>query len=178
MSFKDAKCLIAYFSRKGDNYVNGRIESLTIGNTEVVAEMIKGITKGKIFPIQTIYSYPDDYSKATEVAQQELRANARPKLTGHVEDIDSYKVIFLGYPNWWGTMPMPIFTFLEEYDFTGKTLAPFCTHEGSGLGRSVKDITRLCPKATILPGLAIRGGNVKIAQNEISKWLREIGMIE
>jgi flavodoxin len=85
-------------------------------------------------------------------------------------------MIFLGYPNWYGTMPMPVFTFLEEYDFSKKTIAPFCTHEGSGMGRSVADIKKMCPQSTVLDGLAIRGGDVKNAQDEVSGWLREIGM--
>jgi flavodoxin len=90
----------------------------------------------------------------------------------------SYDVILLGYPNWWGSMPMPVFTFLEEYDFSRKTIAPFCTHEGSGLGHSVMDIKKLCPQSTVLEGLAVRGGDVKNAQDEVTGWLREIGMIE
>jgi flavodoxin len=178
MNSKITRCLIAYFSRKGKNYVSGSIVNLTIGNTEIAAEIIKKLTGSEIFRIQPVKTYPEDYAKATEVAKQELVANARPQLAGQVGDMDSYEVIFLGYPNWWGTMPMPVCTFLEEYDFSGKTIAPFCTHEGSGLGRSEKDIAGLCPNATVLPGLAIRGGNVKNAQNEVSRWLREIGMIE
>ena len=178
MNLKEAKILVAYFSRAGNNYVNGRITNLKEGNTEIAANLIKELTGSNMFRIETVNSYPGDYAKATEVAQQELRTNARPQLTGNVEDMDSYKMIFLGYPNWWGTMPMPVFTFLEEYNFSGKTIAPFCTHEGSGLGRSEKDLAKLCPKATVEKGLAIRGGNVKNAQNEISKWLREIKIIE
>jgi flavodoxin len=88
----------------------------------------------------------------------------------------SYDVIFLGYPNWYGTMPMPVFTFLEEYNLSGKTIVPFCTHEGSGLGRSVTDIRKMCPQSTVLEGLAIRGSDVKDAQNEVTGWLRDIGM--
>jgi flavodoxin len=88
----------------------------------------------------------------------------------------SYDRIFLGYPNWWGTMPMPVFTFLEEYDLAGKTIVSFCTHEGSGLGRSVADVRRTCPKSTVLEGLAIRGGDVKTARDEVAGWLRDIEM--
>ena len=116
------------------------------------------------------------YTETTEVAQQELRTNARPKLTGHLEIMASYNVVFVGYPIWWGTIPMPVASFLSEYDFSGKTIIPFCTHEGSQLGRSVADIKKMCPQATILDGLAIRGGDVKNAQDEVSGWLREIGM--
>jgi flavodoxin len=178
MNEKDSKCLIAYFSRPGNNYVGGRIVNLPVGNTEVVAKMIQEMTEGDLFHIEAVNAYPEDYTETTEVAQQELRANARPELTGHLEIMASCDVVFLGYPIWWGTMPMPVFTLLEEYDFSGKTIVPFCTHEGSGLGRSVTDIKKMCPCSTVLNGLAIRGGDVKNAQNEVSGWLREIGLIQ
>lgn len=178
MDLKDKKCLIGYYSRIGNNIVGGRILNLPVGNTEVLARMIQEITDGDIFRIDTVNSYPDDYRKTTEVAQKELRENARPEITSQVENMDSYDVIFLGYPNWWGTMPMALFTFLEEYDFSGKTIIPFCTHEGSGLGRSESDIAKLCPQATILDGLAVRGIDVKNAQNNVSKWLHELEIIK
>jgi flavodoxin len=172
----DHNILVAYFSRSGNNYVNGNIVNLPVGNTEVVAKMIQEITGGDLFHIEAVHAYPEDYTKTTDVAKEELRTSARPKLTGHLETIASYDRIFLGYPNWWGTMPMPVFAFLEEYDFSGKTIAPFCTHEGSGLGRTVSDIRKMCPKSTVREGLAIRGGEVKNAKNEVSGWLGELGM--
>ena len=174
MSFRGTKCLIAYFSRKGNNYVSGRIVNLPVGNTEVAAGLIRDMTNGDLFRIEAVNAYPGDYTKATEVAHQELQANARPKLTSHVENMASYDVIFLGYPDWWGTMPMAVWTFLEEYDFSGKTIIPFCTHEGSGLSRTVSDIASLCPKSTVLDGLAIRGRDVKTAHAKLSEWLRKI----
>lgn len=143
----EKKTLIAYYSRRGNNYVNGKIENLPIGNTEVIAKMINEIKCGEMFRIDTINPYPENYEETTEVARQELRSNVRPKLMNQVSDMKAYEVIFLGYPNWWGTMPMVVHTFLESYDFSRKTIIPFCTHEGSGLGKSVKDITKLCPKA-------------------------------
>jgi flavodoxin len=176
MNGNHAKCLIAYFSRSGNNYVNGNIVNLPVGNTEIVAKMIQEMTGGDLFHIEAVSAYPADYTETTEVAKEELRTNARPKLTHHRENIASCDVIFLGYPNWWGTMPMPVFTFLEEYDYSGKTIVPFCTHEGSGQGRSVSDIRKICPKSTVLESLAIRGGEVKNAKNDISGWLRDIGM--
>ncbi|MGA2122100.1 MAG: flavodoxin [Methanoregula sp.] len=171
-----AKCLIAYFSRAGNNYVGGTIVNLPVGNTEVIAKMIKEITGGDLFHIEAVHAYPKDYTETTDVAKEELRTSARPKLTGHLETMASYDRIFLGYPNWWGTMPMPVFTFLEEYDLAGKTIVSFCTHEGSGLGRSVADVRRTCPKSTVLEGLAIRGGDVKTARDEVAGWLRDIEM--
>ena len=174
MKAHDEKCLIAYFSRKGQNYVNGRIVDLKVGNTEVVAKMIQKITGGDMFHIESVKAYPKDYTETTEVAKDELRANARPELTGHVENMDTYDVIFLGYPNWWGTLPAPVRTFLSEYDFSGKTIVPFCTHEGSGLGRSEQDIKKLCPKATVLNGIAIHGADAGSANTKISEWLEKI----
>ena len=176
MNVHDSKCLIAYFSRSGNNYVSGSIVNLPVGNTEVVAKMIREMTEGDLFHIEAVNAYPGDYTETTEVAQQELRANARPKLSSHLEILASYDLIFLGYPNWYGTMPMPVFTFLEEYNFSGKTIAPFCTHEGSGMGRTVMDIKKICPRSTILGGLAVRGGDVRNAQDAVAGWLREIGM--
>lgn len=174
--FKEGKTLITYYSREGNNYVNGRIVNLQVGNTEVAAKMIQKITGGKLFRINTIKKYPEDYTETTKVAQQELRDNARPDLSAYLENIDDYEVIILGYPNWWGTMPMPVFTFLEKYDFAGKTILPFCTHEGSGMGCSESDIKKLCPNSKVLRGLAIRGGNVNNSEKDIAHWLKNINI--
>ena len=168
--------LVAYFSRKGQNYVNGKIVNLSIGNTEVVANMIQKITGSGIFQIESVKTYPADYTEATEVAKAELNANARPELTTHVENMDSCDVIFLGYPIWWGTFPAPVRTFLSEYDFSGKTIVPFCTHEGSGLGHSEQDIKKLCPKAKVLNGIAIHGADAGSANTKISEWLKKINI--
>jgi flavodoxin len=172
------RSLIAYYSRAGNNYVGGKIVNLPVGNTEGAAKMIQKLTGSDMFRIDTIKAYPADYHETTDVANQELRQNARPELAGHVDNMADYSVIYLGYPNWWGTMPMAVFAFLEEYDLSGKTIVPFCTHEGSGLGRSVTDIAKLCPNSTILDGLAVLGGGAKTAQNKISDWLRKLGMKE
>lgn len=174
--FKESKTLIAYYSREGNNYVNGRIVNLPVGNTEVAAKMIQKITGGELFRINTIKKYPEDYTETTKVAQQELRDNARPELSEYLDSIDDYEVIILGYPNWWGTMPMPVFTFLEKYDFTDKIILPLCTHEGSGMGRSESDIKKLCPNSKVLKGLAIRGGNVNDSEKDIADWLKNINI--
>lgn len=173
-NLNEEKCLVAYFSRAGNNYVSGKIVNLPVGNTKVVAGMIREITGGDSFQINTVKSYPKDYSATTNVAKKELNDNARPELSSHVENMDSYNVIFLGYPNWWGTMPMPVFTFLEEYDFSGKTIVPFCTHGGGGMGRSENDIAKLCPEATLLKGFAIQGSCVSAAKKEVESWLKSI----
>ncbi len=98
-------------------------------------------------------------------------------LTADVESVQPYDVIFIGYPNWWGTMPMALFTFLEKHDVAGKTLVPFCTHEGSALGRGPRDIAGLCPEARVLEGLAVRGSDASEAQKDVDTWLRRIGLL-
>jgi flavodoxin len=177
MKVTDKKRLIAYFSRNGQNYVSGKIVDLRVGNTEVVANMIQKITEGDLFPIEPVTAYPKDYTETTDVAKKELRTKARPKLTGRVENMKGYDVIFLGYPNWWGTMPMPVYTFLESYDLSGKTIVPFCTHEGSGLGHSEKDIATACPKAAVLAGIAIHGTNASSAGSEVSSWIERLDIL-
>jgi len=167
----NSKSLIAYFSRKGNNYMEGRIVNLSIGNTEVVANKIQELTGSDMFQIETVKAYPGDYTETTVVAQKEKRENARPELTDTVGSMDSYDVIYLGYPNWWGTMPMAVYTFLESYDFSRKTIVPYCTHEGSGMGNSERDIKNLCPNAKVLPGLAIRGSSVKSSTDMVKSWL-------
>ena len=165
------KSLSAYFSRKGNNYVGGGIANLTIGNTEVIARKIQGLTGSDLFQIQTIKPYPEDYTETTRVAQDEQSGNDRPELTEMVTDMDSYQVIYLGYPNWWGTVPMVVFTFLESYDFSGKNNLPFCTHEGGGIGNSERDIKKLCPNAKVQSSLAIRGGSVNGAVGMVRGWV-------
>ncbi len=172
-----SKSLSAYFSRKGNNYVGGSIVHLPIGNTEVIAKKIQGLTGSDLFRIQTVQSYPENYTETTRVAQDELSGNARPELTETVTDMASYEVIYIGYPNWWGTMPMAVFTFLDSYDFSGKTIVPFCTHEGSGLGSSERAIRKLCPNAKVLSGLAIKGGTVGRADNELASWLKKLEVL-
>jgi flavodoxin len=174
----EMKRLIVYYSRKGNNYVGGRIVNLPVGNTEAAAKTIQKLTGGDAFRIDTVKEYPSDYNETTEVAQQELRQDARPELSGRVDKMKDYREIFLGYPNWWGTMPMAVFTFLEAYDFSGKTIIPFCTNEGSGMGRSESDIKKLCPNANVLKGLSIRGASVQRAGSDISAWLRQLGVID
>ncbi len=177
MPSRSPKRLIACFSREGANYVNGRIVHLPVGNTQMAAEMIRSILPCDFFRIQTVSAYPTAYEQAARVAQEELRKGVRPEILDRVQDMPGYGTILLLYPNWWGTMPMPVYTFLEQYDFAGKTILPFCTHEGSGLSRSETEIKRLCPKANVREGLAVRGGSVGGAKPEIIKWLEKNGLI-
>lgn len=170
------KTLIAYYSRRGENYVSGEIVDLTVGNTEVAAAMVQSLTGADLLHLETVAPYPDGYRETTEVARRELREQARPALWDLPHDLDPYDTVFLGFPNWWGTPPMAIFTFLESYDFSGKTIVPFCTHEGSGMGRSDRDIRAACPGATVLDGLAIRGGAVQGAESSIRRWIESTGL--
>ena len=156
--------LIAFYSRADENYVNGLIKTLEIGNTEVAAGIIKELTGADLFKIEQLEPYSKDYNECIAQAQADQRQNARPKLKNRLETLDEYDVIYLGYPNYWSTMPMAVFTFLEHLDFSGKIIKPFCTHEGSGPGSSLNDIKKLCPAANVEKGLAIRGGSVSRAK--------------
>lgn len=163
--------IIIYFSRKDENYVNGMIKNLTIGNTEIVAGMIQKLTGTDIFKVEPIQPYSKNYNECIAQAQADQNRNARPELKNYPESLDQYDTIYLGYPNYWGTMPMVLFTFLERFDFNGKTIKPFCTHEGSGLGHSIEDIKRLCPTAIVEKGLALHGGSVEKSEKEVDKWI-------
>jgi flavodoxin len=154
------KILVAYFSHSG--------------NTREIANQIHKSVGGDIFEIQAVKPYPDDYEAVKKQARQEQDSGYKPALKTKIENIKSYDLVFIGYPIWWGTIPAPVRTLLSEYDFSGKAIAPFCTHGGSGLGRSVTDISTLCPKSTLLDGVAIWGRDVKTAQNKVSEWLRKI----
>ena len=170
----NGRTLVVYYSRRGMNYVGGKIMDLKVGNTEVIAKKIQALTGSDIFQIETVKSYPADYTETTKVAQQEKDTTARPVLKSKVSNMNDYNVIYLGYPIWWGTMPMAVYTFLTTYDFAGKTIIPFCTNEGSGLGSSVQDIRRLCPKAIVLGGLEIKGSSVNEAASEtkVQNWIK------
>lgn len=167
------KSLVVYFSHDKENYVSGTIKKLEIGNTKVMANKIQKILDCDIFEIVPVDEYPYDYHECTKVAKRQLNNNERPELLNHVLNIDEYQNIYLGYPNWWLTMPMIVWTFLESYDLINKNIYPFCSHEGSGLGSSVNDIKTLCPSSNIKNGLAIYGSQVNQADSKIKKWLEE-----
>lgn len=166
------RTLVAYFSRTGENYGVGVIEK---GNTEIIAEMIAEQTGADLFHVETVTSYPDDYDECTAVAQRERQENARPALTVTVENMDTYDTIYLGFPIWWSDMPMAVYTFLESYDFNGKTIIPFCTHAGSGLSGTVEKIASVCPNSEVRSGLAVSGqiaqNNRETARRSVLEWL-------
>lgn len=163
--------LVAFYSRADENYVNGVIKSLSTGNTQVAAGMIRELTGADLFKIEQVQPYSKNYNECIGQAQSDQKRDARPELKDYLQDIDSYDVIYLGFPNYWGTMPMAVFTFLEHYNFSGKKIKPFCTHEGSGMGSSVSDIKKLCPDAVVEEGLAIHGGSVQRAKKDIEAWI-------
>ena len=174
----DKKVLVAYFSRTGEQYSVGNI---TEGNTAIIAKIIADKTNGDLFEIKVKNdNYPKGYTELTEYAKAEKQKNARPKIDGKVDNIDEYDVVFLGYPNWWGDMPMPVYTFLESYDFSNKIIIPFCTHEGSGLSSTPNKIKYAVTAKNVLNGFAIYGHiaqNNKIeADKKVSDWLKELGL--
>lgn len=165
--------LIVYFSRRGENYVSGRIQPLSVGNTEVVARRLQVLTGADLFQLEPVHPYSDNYNQCIEQAQADQRQDARPALRALPDHLEDYDTIYLGYPNYWGTMPMAVYTFLEHFDFSGKTIHPFCTHEGSGLSGTEKDIQRAAKGASVAKGLSIYGSSVDQAKPALEKWSRK-----
>lgn len=155
------KILVAYFSYSG--------------NTRKLAQQIQKLTGGDLFEIQTVKAYPKEYTPCTEVAKKEKEDNARPELKTKVKDMKQYQVVFVGCPSWWHTAPMAIFTFLESYDFAGKTVIPFCTHENREDG-AFAAIEKLTPKSRHLKGFDTYGNSVDNDEPKVKKWLKEIGL--
>ncbi len=168
-----AKNLIIYYSRKGENHVNGRVKALEKGNTEICAEFIQKAVEGDLFEIKTVKTYAADYYECIDDAQQELRLNARPELQEYLEGVDEYDNIFVCGPCWWGTFPMAIFTQLEKLDFTGKKVMALMTHEGSGLGNCERDLKKICTGASFGKGLAIHGADASKMESAVSKWAKD-----
>ena len=152
--------LIVYFSQTG--------------NTETVANIIHDNVGGDIVKLETTEAYPSDYDELVDYAQQEQQEDAGPELSTVIENIEQYDTIFLGYPNWWGDMPMPIYSFLDQYDLSNKTIAPFITHGGSGLSGTSANIANEEPDAVVTEGLAINGDDVDDCQDEVNEWLNEL----
>lgn len=168
-----SKSLIIYFSRAGENYFGGELKVIEKGNTEVIADFIQKATDADVFKVEPLNDYPSDYAKCTEVAQKEYSDDARPELKEELTDIAGYDTVFIGFPNWWGTLPMPMWTQLEKLDFAAKTVKPFVTHEGSGFGSSQKDLKKLCEGAEIKKGLSIQGSKVYDAESIVNKWVND-----
>ena len=167
-----AKNLVIYYSRKGQNYVNGSIKDLKKGNTVTVAEMIQKAAGADLFEVETVRDYSIDYGTCTQEAQEELRAKARPELKAYLDDVSEYDNIVVAGPCWWGTFPMAILSQLDRLDFTGKKVFAVMTHEGSGLGGSERTLKQSCKGATIGEGLAIHGAEAAGSEVKVAAWAK------
>ena len=168
-----AKTLIAFFSRADENYFGGAMRYVKVGNTEIVTNIIKDLIPADSFKIEMKNPYSPVYMTCIEEAKKDLRAKARPELVSVPGSIDEYDTVILAYPNYWGTMPMAVYTFLESFDFSGKTILPLCTNEGSGLANSEKDIAASCPGAVLAPGLSVKGHQCKDSEALLTAWAKE-----
>ena len=158
----DGKVLIAYFSWSG--------------NTENAAQVIQQKTGADIIELNPVQPYSSNYTEVLDQAQRDMNNDARPELANYVENMEQYDTILLGYPNWWATIPMPVASFLEEYDFSGKTIIPFCSHGGGGFGQSITDISKLAPNSKIGEGLSIHYSGGSSLENDITTWLNDNGI--
>lgn len=168
--------LVAYFSRADENY---NVGTISVGNTQIIAEYIAEQVGADSFHIETVTPYPADYDDCCDVAKQELADKTRPEINGSVENMDSYDIVFLGYPIWWGDMPMAVYTFMESYDFSDKVIIPFNTHEGSGSSGTYSKIKSALPNANVLDGMAIQGKTAQAfnsdTQQTVRSWLDGLG---
>ena len=172
-----AKVLIAFFSRADENYFGGAMRYVKVGNTEIVVDIMKELTEADTFKIEMKDPYSPVYMTCIEEAKRDKNEDARPELTNYMDSIDDYDTVVLGYPNYWGTFPMAVATFLEKYDFTGKTILPLCTNEGSGMGSSESDIRKCAKGATVKNGLAITGSQAANSKATVERWLSENGLL-
>lgn len=182
--------LIAYFTRVGITDFPDDADVISsaslnlddngefVGNNMLVADYVHEATGGDLFQILTVDTYPSDYDEAVDFVGEERRAGTHPTLQGQVQNMEAYDTIVLVYPNWWGTLPPPIYSFLESYDLSGKTIAPLCTHGGSSLGDTVQALRTFLPDTTILEGLAVRAADAPSAKDAVQGWLEESGIVE
>lgn len=168
----EAKVLIVFFSHAGENYGVGNIK---IGNTKLVADEIQRLTGGDEFEIVAEKSYDIPYDALTKLAKEESEKDEKPTFKGEVKNIDQYDTVFIGGPIWWGTYPQVMFSFFDKYNLNGKTIIPFSTHEGSGLGSVVSDLKRLYPKANFKTAFSIYGHECQKDLSKVNKWLKELG---
>ena len=167
--------LIVYFSHAGQNWVNGEVVTLEKGNTCRAAEIIREAVGGDLFEVRAKEPYPEDYQALVARTKEEFENGLRPELAEYPASLEDYDLIFVGYPNWWNTMPGPMFTFLSHYDLSGRRLAPFCTNEGGSMGMGEREMARLYKGAVVLPGLAVHGADIESAQvqDRIAAWARK-----
>ena len=166
------KTLIAFFSRADENYFGGAMRYIKVGNTEIVCNLMKDMIEADTFKIEMQNPYSPVYMTCIDEAQKDLREKARPELVRYPDSLDKYDTVILAYPNYWGTIPMAVATFLERYDFTGKTILPLCTNEGSGMGGSEKTIRQCAPGATVKKGLPVTGSYAAESGESVRRWLK------
>ncbi len=171
-----AKTLIAFFSRADENYFGGAMRYVKVGNTEIVVNQMKEMIDADTFKIEMKNPYSPVYMTCIDEAKRDLRENARPELASYPDSIDAYDTVVLAYPNYWSTVPMAVAAFLEKYDFTGKTILPLCTNEGSGMGSSERDIRKYAPGAEVKRGLPITGSAAENAGKKVREWLEKNGL--
>ena len=172
-----AKTLIAYYSRADENYFGGAMRYVKVGNTEIVCNILKELLPADSFKIEMKDPYSPVYMTCIEEAKRDLRAKARPELVSMPGSIDEYDTVVLAYPNYWGTFPMAVATFLERYDFSGKKILPLCTNEGSGMGSSERDIKKYAPGAELKRGLSITGSEASNSKGSVQHWFSANGLI-
>ena len=172
-----SKTLIAFFSRAGENYFGGALRYVKVGNTETVCGVVKDLIEAGTFKIEMEEPYSPVYLTCIDEAKKDLRANARPELKQYPDSLEEYDTVILAYPNYWGTAPMAVLTFLERYDFTGKTILPLCTNEGSGMGTSERDIKKAAPGAEVKKGLSVRGSAAADSGDSVRSWLAVNGLL-
>lgn len=177
------KVLVAYFSVPETDGVDASSGASRLvsdgklqGNTEYVATIISEATGGELFEIKTVHTYPGTHKELIDAAKKESEENARPALATHIKNLKEYDVVFVGFPNWWYDMPQPLYTFFDEYDFSNKTVIPFCTHGGSRFSNAIKTIREMEKGATVLDGYAIARDRVGNSKDGILNWLEKIGM--
>lgn len=174
-----SKILVAYFSLAGEQYDVGTVDK---GNTAVIAEIIADETGADLFQIEPVTPYPTTYKELLNIAQKEINDDSRPEISSTVDKMDDYDVVYIGYPIWYGNMPKIVYNFLESYNFTGKTVIPFCTHGGSGLSGTESEIAKICDGATMKSGFAIEGKTAQDdqdkARSNVEEWLKEGGLIQ
>ena len=168
---KKAKVLIVFFSHAGENYNVGNIK---VGNTKLVADEIQKVTGGDEFEIAADKNYDLPYNDLVNVAKEETEKGEKPSFKGEIKNIDDYDTVFIGGPIWWGTYPRVMFTFFDKYDLNGKTIIPFSTHEGSGLGSVVEDLKTLYPNATFKEAFSIYGTETRKDLSKVDKWLKRL----
>lgn len=166
------KVLIVFFSHAGENYAVGNVK---VGNTKLVADEIQKLTGGDEFEIVAEKSYDMPYDPLTKLAKEEQENNEKPAFKGEVKNLDKYDTVFIGGPIWWGTYPQVMFTFFDKYDLNGKTIIPFSTHEGSGLGNVVSDLKKLYPQASFKQAFSIYGHETRKDLSKVDKWLKSLG---